>query len=553
MTGLLYSQIGYEQGLPVRVVVRDTSPDFLSDGAQCRIGERSATLQRWGALWGEFWWVAEFPTPQTEGVFDVVVVDHGNVLLSGDGLRIGRDVLWNATARLAAFDMLERRARLAKAPSGWQDAGSLWQENNSHSAMVLGLLDVVERGSARFAAECLDRVYAQICNGCDYLCLTQEASGSGGLVHDLLGSHDVVLPNDAAKAVVAWRRAARLLPAGFAESRARYVGCANAASTWLASCARPMGDVGFTRRQRGLPDDFVVPVDEWLTRDIVFFCWGAFEAAMAGESAARDECASRARQIAARQFTEGSPEAGYFGHFREFASCPHSEKAWVHSIAENRFGADAGGTYPNFLLPFVEMLRAWPDHPDADLWRTTLDRFAYGFLLPVCRANPFHIVPQGIFGNEGPVWFAGLWHGMNAVYGLTAALALDLAEVLDDPAFVEIAHANLQWIAGLNAGVTRESLFGCHMTSMDLPPGVAEPFSMVCGVGRQWAGTWLNTRGVICNGFSTGHQFQFDVDPTQANDAPSSFTDEDWIPHSAAWLSGIVRLPEATTRPDTQR
>jgi len=66
--------------------------------------------------------------------------------------------------------------------------------------------------------------------------------------------------------------------------------------------------------------------------------------------------------------------------------------------------------------------------------------------------------------------------------------------------------------------------------------------SMMCNVGNRWGGTWFNTRGVICNGFSAGTQFKMDIDPTRENDGPTSFTDEDWIPHSAGWLTGLVRL-----------
>jgi hypothetical protein len=64
----------------------------------------------------------------------------------------------------------------------------------------------------------------------------------------------------------------------------------------------------------------------------------------------------------------------------------------------------------------------------------------------------------------------------------------------------------------------------------------------MCGVGNRWAGTWFQTRGVICNGFHTGKQFVYDVEPKKKNDGPFSLTDEDWIPHSAAWLTGLVRF-----------
>jgi hypothetical protein len=83
---------------------------------------------------------------------------------------------------------------------------------------------------------------------------------------------------------------------------------------------------------------------------------------------------------------------------------------------------------------------------------------------------------------------------------------------------------------------------------MDISEGVALPVSLMCGVGARWAGTWLNTRGVICNGFATGKQFKFDVPPRKSEDGPFSFTDEEWITHCAGWISGLSRLRRSKFR-----
>lgn len=39
-------------------------------------------------------------------------------------------------------------------------------------------------------------------------------------------------------------------------------------------------------------------------------------------------------------------------------------------------------------------------------------------------------------------------------------------------------------------------------------------------------------------------KMKHDVAPKRENDGPFSFTDEDWIPHSAAWLTALVRITE---------
>jgi len=70
----------------------------------------------------------------------------------------------------------------------------------------------------------------------------------------------------------------------------------------------------------------------------------------------------------------------------------------------------------------------------------TLQNFTNGFLIPVCNRNPFQLVAQGIFGKEGPVWFCGTFHGTNTVYGFTAALSFELAQILNRPELKLIAY-----------------------------------------------------------------------------------------------------------------
>jgi hypothetical protein len=272
-------------------------------------------------------------------------------------------------------------------------------------------------------------------------------------------------------------------------------------------------------------------------------CWASIEHWKNSNENAKEMAIDLANKIMARQIPKEQSEDGYFGHFKEFKSVSYSEKSFIQGIVHGQFGADIGGFYPNYLMPIIEMLKLWPDEADAPKWKNCLQQFSYGYLIPSCENNPFLLVPQGIFGKEGPVWFCGTFHGTNAIYGYTAALALELSRLFNEPKLKNIAYGNLQWLAGLNGGITRENLReGCVIFSTDVPENIALPASMMCGVGSRWAGTWFQTRGIICNGFSTGKQFVYDTEPKKANDGPFSLTDEDWIPHSAGWLTGLMRL-----------
>ena len=554
VAGLLFSQIGYELGYPVRIIVRLPKKELFNKESICKLkpagsGKSYQTeFSYWGEIWDSHWWIADFRTIAEAGEWDIEVLSGNQSFFKDRGLRVDKNILWGKTVEFASVDMLERRKHFTGIGAGWQDAGTKWAESPAQSAMIIALAELLEKSSTRFDQSFIERINNQIIIGCNYLVLTQDKARElgfpeGAMSHDILGHEKDILPHDAMKAVIALAKAAKLLPELYNEKKVVYQKAAEKTFNWLLTKARPMGGYGYSKFQRGLPETTIVPADEYPTRDLILMCRAALEMRNL-KFANTDEIAIKyVNLVIGRQIPKDRSESGYYGHFLEFATLSHSEPSWTHGIIGEEFGADMGGIYPNYLVPMIEMLQIWPDHKDAPLWKSTLEKFAYGFLIPSCEKNPFLLVPQGIFGAEGPVWFCGTFHGTNAIYGFTAALAFELSKLFNEPILKEIAYGNLQWIAGLNGGITSDNLKeGCVVFSTDIPEGVALPASMMCGVGNRWAGTWFQTRGVICNGFSTGKQFVYDTEPKKKNDGPLSLTDEDWIPHSAAWLTGLMRL-----------
>ncbi|MGF1637829.1 MAG: hypothetical protein ACFCUU_12200 [Cyclobacteriaceae bacterium] len=557
ITGLLFSQIGYELGLPVRVIFRLPKRELLSENIECRLINVDVTytapLNYWGEIWGSHWWVAELKDVNKEGTYNIEVLEGKALVFADEGLEVKKNIFWDKTIEYASVDMLERRAHFTKVGAGWQDAGVLWVESCAQSGMIISLEDLLEKSVNRFDQVFIDRLEKQITVGCDYLVMTQKKAkelgyADGAFTHDLHGHEHDILPNDANKAVVALVRAHRLLSNKYADKKNIYLETAKKAYQWLLLEAKPMGSHGFQVFQRGIPLDTEIPKDEWVTRDLVMMCWASIEMWKVDQSeATKKNCIDYAKKIMDRQIEKNQSENGFYGHFYEFSSLKHSESAWIHGIVPAddgvEFGTDMGGFYPNYLMPIIEMLQLWPKHEDAKKWKTMLSDFANGYLKPACLANPFKLVPLGIYADEGPIWFCGTFHGSNAIYGFTAALALELASVLHDNDLIDIAYSNLLWVAGLNGGITDEGLKkGCVIFSADVPKGIALPASMICQIGNRWAGTWFQTRGVVCNGFSVGEQFKYDTATKKDNDGPHSFTDEDWIPHSAGWITGLIRL-----------
>lgn len=558
VAGLLFSQLGYEPGYPVRIIVRLPKKDLMPETIDCvlnptyRESEHKTECKYWGEIWKSHWWVAEFQPFAEEGEWNIEIQNNSKTVLKDYGLKVKKNILWDSTIEWSSVDMLFRRRPFPKVGAGWQDAGALWAESPAQSAAIIALEELIENRKDSFDEAFQKRIFDELVWGCNYLILTQKKASElgfpeGAMSHDVLTHEKDILPHDVSKAVVALFKAARLLPDSYSDKKQDYKTAALLSLNWLLNTANPMSDYGYVKMQRGLSDDVQIPKDEWPTRDLITMLRIALEMVKTGITNGKDLAVSYARQIMDRQVPKEKAQSGYYGHFYEFESMDHAEPSWTHGIVPSpqgsQFGTDMGGIYPNYLVPVVELLETFPKHEDASKWKQTLKDFTFGYLIPGCEANPFYLVPQLINGNEGPIWFCGTFHGMNCIYGYTASLALELNKVFDEPKLKLIAYGNLQWVAGLNAGITKEALKnGCVIFSTDVPDGVALPASMICHIGERWAGTWFQTRGVICNGFANGSQFKYDTPPLKENDGPFSLTDEDWIPHSAGWLTGLMRL-----------
>ena len=554
ITGVLTSQIGYEAGGPKRVVLRSTDRARFADAhAFALTGDGGATAHAgtcdyWGERWGSHWWVGRFDAVTTAGTYRLDLSPPAGPAPAPDPVVVERGVLWGETFRWACLHQLEVRATLAKAKVGWMDAGMPWQESNAQSAAVLALCDVLEHADGKLGDDDRRRVAAQVRNGHAYAAMLQDEAArrglpAGAVSHQIPDFETEATAGDATKAACAWARSARLLPGITPDERADYRRRGVAALRFAVVHPPPPGE-NFNRKQRGLPESYTPPAGQHATRDLLMAAAAAFELSTSDDPAAGemlDLAVQLVDEAMERQETE-NPLHGLSGFFYEFADRHHPEPAWAHQIQGRPLGVDAGASVPHGVGPVLDLLRRHPGHPRAGRWADALRAFAHDYLLPACRSNPFGLLPLQLTRDHGLIDFAGPWHGMTCIYGHAAALALDLADHFADDAFREIAVGNLQWVAGLNAGLTRASLDGCVVYAADVPEGAALPVSLMHGVGGRSAGCWLNLRGAVCNGFSVGRQFRFDTDVTRANDGPHSLTDEDWLPHAAAWLGAVARL-----------
>jgi hypothetical protein len=546
--GLLYSQIGYETNTPKRAIIRSTDPDSVPedtifeitypDSEECIY---SGAIAYWGTIWKSSWWVIDFTEVNRPGDYILTVKSSGKVLCKSDSITIDKHILWDTTIIPVALDQFEKRIDFAPNGIGWHDCGALTplRELNSHTTAIIGLCDLHKQGGRWLSKEDMNRLNTQLIQGCDYVSCCQDKAArlgfaDGALVHEI-NNATAVIPGDIAQSVVALAYTSNRLSDSHPQKAQDYLLRAERAFRFLLTDAQPFGPEGFSHLNHGVSENFLVP-DDYMTRDLLMMMWGGYMLARSGKPQYKYAALHLAREVLRRQIPKERNTNGLYGHFYTFEGSTVPEKANVH----HHVGHDTGATFPHYLVPLIEMSHTWRDHPDAPKWRDAVQKFAYGYFLPACSSNPFYLLPEGVFDDQGLLTFCGPWHGINTSYGFAATLALRLEQFTGDERFRAIATGNMQWIAGLHSGITSECFEGCLRWKEKIPDGQALPYSQIFGIGKRHVGTWLDIPGTIPNGFCTNRQFQLEVKPTVENDGPWLYTDEDWITHAGGWISAVA-------------
>lgn len=548
--GILYSQIGYDIRDIKRVIIRNSDGvEIYKDGLKLNIYDCSngilvyqCNFKFWGKCWNTYWWVADFTDYNRSGKYWIEAVVTHEVVFEKQAIEIGKNIVLKKSYKKVAIEQFEKRAQLARNQKGWKDCGSDMREANSHCIAIIGLCDFEQMNYDDMTIEENIRIMKQIVVGCDYLTMLQKKAvqlgfPNGSIVHEVPNQMQVIL-GDVALFVVAMAKASSLLTEFDFDKSGEYLHCAEISMDYLLENP-PIRTDGFNNWYHGAPKDYIPP-RELMTRDINTMLWGACVLFSSGAVKYKDAIFKLAQGVIDRQIPKEESEEGYYGHFYTYPDKKFSEKAICH----HHICMDTGGILPFYIEPFFEMIHMFPESTDGNKWKQLITNFGYGFFLPACNENPFHLMPMGYFAGEGILNFCGLWHGANVSIGYTAVLALRLEEFTGDYRFHEIAIGNLQWIAGLNAGITRESLGNgsCVRWKEDIEENLAVPMSQIEGVGNKYVRVWSRIPGAVANGFSRNVQFQFTMKPSKSSDEPKYFCDEDWIPHGSGFLKALAML-----------
>lgn len=559
---ILSSQVGYDLGDSVCVMVRGNRREHVpSDARLVLLPETGGNpvevyLGYWGEKWSAHWWIADATHLVREGRYATQLVEHDYVLATGDRIVVSSHRLWDECFHTISRDYLATRSNQARTGMGWKDCGSDLQEFSSHAVCTDGICDLLEVAGAIISRDDQTFLLDQLLRGCGYMARLQDRArdlglGDGCVVHEDRDT-DVVTGN-VAKAAAIFARVSRLIKQHNPQSSIEYLDRGKRAFAWIEDNGpvMPQGAQDFFPHVHGAPVGSSPPDGQWMTRDLVMMARAAVELFRAGETDYKSKAVFYARAIMNRQVSEAQTEEGLFGHFftyedfSAFGGVRFTEKANIHCGAWSTDGRiyNKGGHYPHYLLPLIDMLSLWPDHPEASAWKHCLSQFCFGYLIPACERNPFTILPAGYYTGAGLMNFGCWYHAHNNIYAFTASLALELERIFGDRRLRDIAVANVQWIAGSNCGLAETAPEGSveHPNADHDEARNYVPVSMIYGIGERSRGSWSKIPGSVCNGFSASRQFT--ISPiTTAEDIPEYFDDEAYIAHSLPFLAAVARL-----------
>ncbi|MBI4876214.1 MAG: glycoside hydrolase family 9 protein [Acidobacteria bacterium] len=210
-----------------------------------------------------------------------------------------------------------------------------------------------------------------------------------------------------------------------------------------------------------------------------------------------------------------------------------------------RTAPDNSTPYKNWFVAtpqaLLEMLLAYPRHPDAPRWRDAVRLYLDEYVVPLCSRSVYRIMPVGVFLSSdndslfrpigGTMWYrffgtvrGGDWTtGLNSHLMGHAVLLARASQAFRERNYRGLACRQLEWVVGANP-------FGASMMT-----GVGYrnpyPFSVFAGL----------ISGGILNGIGGNSQDQ----PVLSFDCGSDYrTTEYWSPHSCYYEWAISLLEQ---------
>ncbi len=518
---VIHAQIGYNTGRSKTAYVAGAlqNGSFRLTNAITKEVVLQGSLTLWGKKWNETWHTADLTQADQPGEYILEIFENGELNAKSESpVHIGRDILWHQCWHACTFAQLDVRAANCYPVGGWRDCGSELQEVSSHIIMLDALCDLwYDSRLPEFERE---HLLQHLLRGADYICCCQKEDG--GFVHEIKHNPSVSFGN-CANAVAVLARVAALVQHHRPDKAEDYLCHAQKGFAFVTNhdFFSEQTENESLQITHGAPEGMDRPPDALRTRDLLSLLDAVISLHKAGVPGLEAAATALADEILTRQIPEEKAEYGLYGHFYTYPGYDFSEKANYHCGAWDLpyKNYNQGAHKPYWVLPLFEAAALFPHHPNAARWKNALRDFAYGFFLPACKHSPFSILPAGVYTGHGVLHFSGWYHGHAKIYGYAAALAARFFKEWRDPAFLAVAEANLQWVAGLNVQNT----------------------SLAVGIGDRSVKDWDALRGTIVNGFDASRQFSI-APVSKDTDLPTFLDDEGGIHHCAGFVAGLCAV-----------
>ena len=277
--GLLYSQIGYDIGDPMKAYFRSNEEEALKDSYFEVVFLDTGDVKRgkpqlWGEKWKSYWWILDFKEIDRTCEIIIKLYSDGEEIERSTPIKIDYNMIWDSTIKMVAIDAFEEREKRARNGNGWKDCGSEFREVCSIAPSITSLCDLLNRCPADFTKEEQERIKKQIIAGAEYLCKCMEAAEhfglpKGAIVHDV-PNYIVNIPGDSGESVIALGKAAGVLFETYPEYSAKYLKWAKLGYEEIINEMKNYSEDGLYREYLWNSKDAQIH-DEFMSKDLFLF------------------------------------------------------------------------------------------------------------------------------------------------------------------------------------------------------------------------------------------------------------------------------------------
>jgi hypothetical protein len=254
-----------------------------------------------------------------------------------------------------------------------------------------------------------------------------------------------------------------------------------------------------------------------------------------------------ASELVRRQYLAiDSPLDGVSGMFHEFSGSSGAPRN-AFLLESAQAGMTHIGNYEfTSLRGFIDLLTLLPKDAEAALWHRAVELWANAYQAAAADRNPLGIAPVTVYsstrGEEGPAavyWFGNHLHGGNEIPGQAAHSLLEVGNYLNDSRFYSLAVNDVQYYAGLNAGIGDAHEPSTFIKGVGAKTVIAKSMEASAPIGSVANG--FSSTGNFSPSFYVNYDENKTIPPDSVGDGATT-GQESWILHSHSYVMGVAAV-----------